>query len=60
MAAMLSIERDILEDICNEASQGEIVSPANFNSPGQIVIAGHAAAVDRAIELARPKASERP
>lgn len=55
MAAMLSIERDILEDICNEASQGEIVSPANFNSPGQIVIAGHAAAVDRAIELAKAK-----
>lgn len=55
MAAMLSIEQDVLEEICNEASQGEIVSPANFNSPGQIVIAGHATAVNRSIEIAKAK-----
>lgn len=53
MAAMLSIERDVLEDICREAAQGEVVSPANFNSPGQIVIAGHAGAVGRAIDIAK-------
>ena len=53
MAAMLSIEKDELEDICREASQGEVVSAANFNSPGQIVIAGNVAAVNRAIEIAK-------
>jgi [acyl-carrier-protein] S-malonyltransferase len=53
MAAMLGIERDELAEICTEAAQGEVVSPANFNSPGQIVIAGHAGAVARAIEIAK-------
>jgi [acyl-carrier-protein] S-malonyltransferase len=53
MAAMLSIEKEVLEDICREAAQGEVVSPANFNSPGQIVIAGHTSAVNRAIEIAK-------
>jgi [acyl-carrier-protein] S-malonyltransferase len=55
MAAMLSIEADALAAICEEAAQGEVVAPANFNSPGQIVIAGHATAVNRAIELAKAK-----
>jgi [acyl-carrier-protein] S-malonyltransferase len=55
MAAMLSIEADELAAICAEAAQGEVVAPANFNSPGQIVIAGHASAVNRAIELAKAK-----
>lgn len=53
MAAILSVEEDVLADICQEAAQGEIVAPANFNSPGQIVIAGHATAVNRAIEIAK-------
>lgn len=53
MAAMLGVESDILEDICREAAEGEVVSPANFNSPGQIVIAGSVAAVARAIEIAK-------
>ena len=53
MAAMLGVERDVLEDICREAAEGEVVSPANFNSPGQIVIAGSVAAVARAIEIAK-------
>lgn len=55
MAAMLSIEADELAAICAEAAQGEVVAPANFNSPGQIVIAGHATAVNRAIEIAKGK-----
>lgn len=55
MAAILSVEADVLADICAEAAEGEVVSPANFNSPGQIVIAGHATAVNRAIEIARTK-----
>ncbi len=53
MAAMLSIEKDVLEDVCREASEGDVVAPANFNSPGQIVIAGSTAAVARAIEIAK-------
>jgi [acyl-carrier-protein] S-malonyltransferase len=53
MAAMLGVESDVLEDICREAADGEVVSPANFNSPGQIVIAGSVAAVARAIEIAK-------
>ncbi|OGU17666.1 MAG: [acyl-carrier-protein] S-malonyltransferase [Geobacteraceae bacterium GWC2_53_11] len=55
MAAILGVEGDVLEDICREASQGEVVSPANFNSSGQIVIAGTVAAVARAIEIAKAR-----
>ena len=55
MAAILGVEPAMLADICAEASQGEVVSPANFNSPGQIVIAGHAGAVGRAIEIAKSR-----
>lgn len=55
MAAILSVEADELAAICEEAAQGEVVAPANFNSPGQIVIAGHATAVSRAIELAKAR-----
>ena len=55
MAAMLGIEKDVLEDICREAAQGDVVSPANFNSPGQIVIAGSVSAVARAIGIARER-----
>ena len=55
MAAILGAEADVLKEICAEAAQGEVVSPANFNSPGQIVVAGHTAAVNRAIEIAKAK-----
>jgi len=50
MAAILNMERDQIEKICDEASTGEVLTPANFNCPGQIVIAGHTKAVERAIE----------
>jgi [acyl-carrier-protein] S-malonyltransferase len=53
MAAILGVEPEILAEICQEAAQGEVVAPANFNSPGQIVIAGHAGAVGRAMEIAK-------
>lgn len=49
MAAILMLDVAQVEEACREAAQGEVVSPANFNAPGQIVIAGHAGAVDRAI-----------
>ena len=48
MAAILGLELAAIEAACQEAAQGEVVSPANVNSPGQVVIAGHAAAVERA------------
>jgi len=59
MAAILGLETAELEAVCREAAQGEVVSPANFNSPGQVVIAGHASAVERAIELAKAKGAKR-
>ncbi len=50
MAAVLGMERDQVEKICQDEASGEVLSPANFNCPGQIVISGHAKAVERAIE----------
>lgn len=59
MAAILGVDDAQVEAACREAAQGEVVQAANFNSPGQIVIAGAAAAVDRAIELAKAKGAKR-
>ena len=50
MAAILGMERGEVERICEEVASGEILSPANFNCPGQITLSGHSKAVDRAIE----------
>ncbi len=50
MAAILGMEREQIEELCKEVSSGEVLAPANFNCPGQIVIAGHSKAVQRAIE----------
>jgi len=55
MAAILGVEPDVLAEICCEAAAGEVVAPANFNSPSQIVIAGNAGAVNRAIEIAKAR-----
>jgi [acyl-carrier-protein] S-malonyltransferase len=52
MAAIMGIDPFRLEALCKQACDGEVVSPANFNAPGQIVIAGHAGAVARVSELA--------
>jgi [acyl-carrier-protein] S-malonyltransferase len=59
MAAILGLEDLDLEEACREASQGEVVEAVNFNAPGQVVIAGHAAAVARAIEVATAKDAKR-
>jgi [acyl-carrier-protein] S-malonyltransferase len=59
MAAILGAEDADVEAACQEAAQGEVVQAANFNSPGQIVIAGAAAAVDRAIELVKARGAKR-
>ncbi len=52
MAALLGLELPAAEQACAEAAQGEVVSVANMNSPGQIVIAGHRSAVERAVKVA--------
>jgi [acyl-carrier-protein] S-malonyltransferase len=53
MAAILGMEREAVEKTCLEAAKNGIVAPANYNSPGQIVIAGEKHAVEKAMELAR-------
>jgi [acyl-carrier-protein] S-malonyltransferase len=53
MAAILGLEREDVEKTCHEAAKNGIVAPANYNSPGQIVIAGEKRAVEIAIELAK-------
>ena len=52
MAAIMGMDAAGVAALCVDAAQGDVLSPANFNSPGQIVIAGHARAVDRARDLA--------
>jgi len=59
MAAILGMESLALEEVCREAAQGEVVSPANLNSPGQVVIAGSAAAVARTVDLAKGRGAKR-
>jgi [acyl-carrier-protein] S-malonyltransferase len=59
MAAILRLPDGKLEHVLAEATHGEIVTAANFNSPDQVVIAGHAGAVQRAIELAKAAGARR-
>ena len=59
MAALLKVPLDQLDSILEEAAQGEVVSAANFNSPDQVGIAGHAGAVARAMELAKARGARR-
>ncbi len=59
MAAIMGLSpADVLE-VCRKAAQGEVVSPANLNSPDQIAISGHAAAVKRAVEIASQSGAKR-
>ncbi len=53
MAAVLGLSNDQVVEICEQAAEGEVVNPANFNSPGQVVISGHKGAVERAGALAK-------
>lgn len=59
MAAILKLPEGKLDAILQEAAQGEVVSAANFNSPDQVVIAGHTKAVERAMELAKAAGAKR-
>ena len=55
VAALLGLPADVVKELCREASAVGVVAAANFNSPGQVVIAGEKAAVERAIELAKAR-----
>jgi [acyl-carrier-protein] S-malonyltransferase len=59
MAAILGLEDAAVEEACREAAEGEVVEAVNFNAPGQVVIAGQAAAVQRAIERASARGARR-
>ena len=59
MYAIIGLDDDAIAKACEEAAQGEVVSPVNFNSPGQVVIAGNKAAVERAGELCKAAGAKR-
>lgn len=59
MAAILGLEDEQVKAICAEAAQGEIVEAVNFNSPGQVVIAGNTAAVERAMAATKEAGAKR-
>ena len=59
MAALLGIENELVESVCIEAAQGEVVAAANYNSPGQVVISGASSALERAMIIAKEKGARR-
>ncbi|NNG22033.1 ACP S-malonyltransferase [Telluria aromaticivorans] len=59
MAVVLGLGADDVRAVCAEAAQGEVVEAVNFNEPTQIVIAGHAGAIDRACEIAKARGAKR-
>lgn len=59
MAAIVGADDAAVADACREAAQGEIVEPVNFNAPGQLVIAGNRAAVERAMAAAKTRGAKR-
>ncbi|HKR01292.1 MAG TPA: ACP S-malonyltransferase [Pyrinomonadaceae bacterium] len=59
MAAVMGADSETVTQACEEAREGEVCSPANINSPNQIVIAGHSAAIDRAVNLLKERWGKR-
>jgi [acyl-carrier-protein] S-malonyltransferase len=59
IAAILGLDDARLAELCSEAAQGEVLEPANLNSPGKVVIAGHRGAVERGMALAKEKGAKR-
>lgn len=59
MAAILGLDDDAVKAVCEEAAQGDVVEPVNFNSPGQVVVAGSKEAVERATVVAKDKGAKR-
>ncbi|MCY7294064.1 ACP S-malonyltransferase [Alteromonas sp. a30] len=55
MAAIIGLDDEKVKELCRDVAEGEVVAAVNFNSPGQVVIAGHASAVDRAIAGCKEK-----
>ncbi|KPJ94929.1 MAG: malonyl CoA-ACP transacylase [Gammaproteobacteria bacterium SG8_11] len=59
MAAILGLDNDVVKQVCEQAVQGDVVQAVNFNSPGQVVIAGNTRAVERAVENAKQAGAKR-
>ena len=59
IAAILGLDDEVVRAVCAEGAQGEVLEAVNFNSPGQVVIAGNRAAVERGMELAKAKGAKR-
>lgn len=59
IAAILGLDDEIVRTVCSEGAQGEVLEAVNFNSPGQVVIAGNRSAVERGMELAKAKGAKR-
>ena len=59
MAAILGLDDEAVALVCNQAAEDEVLAPVNYNSPGQVVIAGHTTAVQRAIPLAKQAGAKR-
>lgn len=59
IAAILGLDDDVVRAVCAEGAQGEVLEAVNYNSPGQVVIAGNRAAVERGMEIAKAKGAKR-
>ncbi|MDQ0315616.1 ACP S-malonyltransferase [Amorphus orientalis] len=60
MAALLGLDREAAEAVVADAAEGDVLAVANDNAPGQVVVSGHKAAVERAIEIAKERGAKRP
>jgi [acyl-carrier-protein] S-malonyltransferase len=58
MAALLGLDDDVVRAVCAEAAHGQVLEAVNLNSPGQVVIAGNKAAVERALDVAKAKGAK--
>lgn len=59
MAAIIGLDDDLIQQACDESAESQIVSPVNYNSPGQVVIAGNLEAVERAMVACKDKGAKR-
>lgn len=59
IAAVLGLDDETIRSVCADAAQGEVLEPANYNAPGQVVIAGHRSAVERGMALAKERGAKR-
>ncbi len=59
IAAILGLDEDVIRSVCTDAAQGEVLEAANYNAPGQVVIAGHRSAVERGMALAKERGAKR-